>query len=352
MNREKSFNILRTAVAMLAAILVAFVIIILISDQPVQSILIFLLQPFSSGRYLGNIVETAIPLIFSGLSMAILFQTSLFNLGGEGVYFMAGIVGSIVAIWLKLPIVIFPLLCLAAGAGTGILVMLVPGVLRAKFSANEMVTSLMMNNICYGVGCYVLNNMMRDPAVSTLVSYKYRSAAMLPTIIKGTRVHAGILIAILCAILVYLFLYKTKWGLQVRATGANAKFAKYSGMNVTKVIILVHVIAGAVAGCGGIVECLGLHKRFEWTALPGYGFDGAMIAMLANNNPLGVIGAATFVAYLRVGADLVNRFADVPTEMISILQTIIILLISAEKFLHKYKQKWIEKDVQIGEVTK
>lgn len=263
---------------------------------------------------------------------------------------MAGIVGSIAAIWLKLPIFIFPLLCLMVGAGTGILVMLVPGVLRAKFSANEMVTSLMMNNICYGVGCYVLNNMMRDPAVSTLVSYKYRSAAMLPVIIKGTRVHVGILIAILCAVLVYLFLYKTKWGLQVRATGANAKFAKYSGMNVTKVIIMVHVIAGAVAGCGGIVECLGLHKRFEWTALPGYGFDGAMIAMLANNNPLGVIGAATFVAYLRVGADLVNRFADVPTEMISILQTIIILLISAEKFLHKYKQKWIEKDVQIGEV--
>ena len=113
---------------------------------------------------------------------------------------------------------------------------------------------------------------------------------------------------------------------------------------------MVHVIAGAVAGCGGIVECLGLHKRFEWTALPGYGFDGAMIAMLANNNPLGVIGAAAFVAYLRVGADLVSRFADVPTEMVSILQTLIILLISAEKFLHKYKQRWMEKDIQIKEV--
>lgn len=90
MNRERSFNILRTATAMLAAILVAFIIIILISDQPVQSILIFLLQPFSSGRYIGNIAETAIPLIFSGLSMAVLFQAGLFNLGGEGVYFMAG----------------------------------------------------------------------------------------------------------------------------------------------------------------------------------------------------------------------------------------------------------------------
>lgn len=350
MNREKTFNILRTAVAMLAAILVAFLIIILVSDKPVESIFIFLMQPFSSGRYVGNIVETAIPLIFSGLSMAILFQAGLFNLGGEGVFFMAGIVGSIAAIWLKLPIFIFPLVCLAVGAGTGILVMLVPGALRAKFNANEMVTSLMMNNICYGVGCYILNNMMRDTAVSSLVSYKYRSAALLPTIVSGTRVHVGILIALLCAALVYVFLYKTKWGLQVRATGANAKFAKYSGMNVMKVILLVHVIAGAVAGCGGIVECLGLHKRFEWTALPGYGFDGAMIAMLANNNPLGVIGAAAFVAYLRVGADLVSRFADVPTEMVSILQTLIILLISAEKFLHKYKQRWMEKDIQIKEV--
>ena len=104
MSREKSFNILRTAVAMLAAILVAFVIIILISDQPVKSILIFLLQPFSSKRYLGNIVETAIPLIFSGLSMAILFQTSLFNLGGEGVYFMAGIAGSIAANPWQIPV--------------------------------------------------------------------------------------------------------------------------------------------------------------------------------------------------------------------------------------------------------
>ncbi len=118
------------------------------------------------------------------------------------------------------------------------------------------------------------------------------------------------MIAILCVVIIYIFLYKTKGGYEVRATGSNLRFAKYSGIRVTKVIILVHVIAGAVAGCGGIVECLGLHKRFEWTSLPGYGFDGAMIAMLANNNPFGVVGAALFVGYLRVGADLVNRFAE------------------------------------------
>ena len=307
MSRERSFTIIRTAVAMLVAILVAFVIIVLVSDQPVESIKIFLLRPFSTKRYLGNIVETAVPLIFSGLAMAIMFKASLFNLGGEGIFFIAGITGSIVAIWPQLPPVVFPIVCIVAGAITGIIVMLVPGVLKAKYGASEMVTSLMMNNILLGVGLYLLNNMMRDPTVASLVSYQYRSNALLRNIISGTRVHVGFLIALACAYAVYVFMFKSKWGYEIRMVGNNGKFASYSGINVTKVIIIVHVVAGAIAGMGGIIECLGMHRRFEWTALPGYGFDGAMIAMLAGNHPIGVIGAAFFVSYLRVGADLVNR---------------------------------------------
>ena len=196
------------------------------------------------------------------------------------------------------------------------------------------------------MGMYLLNNMMRDPSVASLVSYKYRTNAMLGTIIPGTRVHAGFLIALVCAFAVYVFMFKSKWGYEIRMVGNNGKFASYSGINVTKVIIIVHLAAGAIAGMGGIIECLGMHKRFEWTALPGYGFDGAMIAMLAGNHPIGVIGAAFFVSYLRIGADLVNRTSDIPTEMISILQSIIILLISAERFLYKYKQNWIEKEAK------
>ncbi|HIZ80026.1 MAG TPA: ABC transporter permease [Candidatus Lachnoclostridium stercorigallinarum] len=346
MSRERSFNIIRTAVAMLVAILVAFVIIVLVSDQPVESIKIFLLRPFSTKRYLGNIVETAVPLIFSGLAMAIMFRANLFNLGGEGIFFIAGITGSIAAIWPQLPPIVFPIVCIMAGALTGILVMLIPGVLKAKYGASEMVTSLMMNNILLGVGLYLLNNMMRDPQVASLVSYQYRSNALLGNIIPGTRVHVGFLIALACAFAAYVFLFKSKWGYEIRMVGNNGRFASYSGINVTKVIIIVHVVAGAIAGMGGIIECLGMHRRFEWTALPGYGFDGAMIAMLAGNHPIGVIGAAFFVSYLRVGADLVNRASDVPTEMIAILQSIIILLISAERFLHKYKQNWIEKEAK------
>lgn len=346
MSRERSFNIIRTIVSMLVAILVAFVIILLVSDQPVESIRIFLLAPFSTKRYLGNIVETAVPLIFSGLAMAVMFKANLFNMGCEGVFFIAGIAGSFVAIWLKLPPVVFPILSILAGAAAGVAVMLVPGVLKAKYGASELVTSLMMNNILQGVGLYLLNNVMRDPTVASLVSYKYRTNAMLTNIVPGTRIHSGFLIALVCVAAVYLFLFKSKWGYEIRMTGDNAKFAKSSGINVTKVIIIVHMAAGMLAGAGGIIECIGMHKRFEWTALPGYGFDGAMIAMLAGNNPIGVVGAAFFVSYLRIGADLVNRSSDIPTEMIAILQSIIILLISAERFLHKYKQNWIEKEAK------
>lgn len=343
MSRERSFNMIRTVVSMLVAILVAFVIILIVSDQPVESIKVFLVMPFSSGSYLGNIVETAVPLIFSGLAMAVMFKANLFNLGGEGIFFIAGAVGSFVAIWPKFPSVLAPLAAIVVGTFTGMVVMMVPGGLKAKYGANEMVTSLMMNNILLGVGLYLLNNVLRDPGMASLVSYKYRKKALLANIVPGTRIHAGFLIAIACAVLVYFFMYKSKWGYEIRMTGNNAKFASYSGINVAKVILIVHMVAGAIAGAGGIIECIGLHKRFEWTALPGYGFDGAMIAMLAGNNPLGVIGAAFFVSYLRVGADLVNRSSDIPTEMIAILQSIIILLISAERFLHKYKQRWIEK---------
>ena len=129
-------------------------------------------------------------------------------------------------------------------------------------------------------------------------------------------------------------------------TGLNAEFAKYSGINTFKVIMIAHLLSGVIAGMGGAIETIGMHKRFEWTMLPGYGFDGALVAMLARNNPIAVIGAALFLAYIRVGADLVARLSDVPAEMIGILQGVIILFISAERFLAHYKQKMILKEAK------
>ncbi len=346
MNRERSFGILRTVVALLIAFAAAFLIIALVSETPLESIRIFAVGPFTQGRYLGNIVEHAIPLIFSGLAMSVLFQTSLFNMGAEGIFYISGALISLLAIFVPMPVGIHPLAVILMGACVGVLVMLIPGFLRAKLNASELVTSLMLNNILFGVGMYLLSQVLRDPHVGSQMSYKFLETALLPRIVPGTRIHFGLVIALVCVALVYLFLYKTKWGYEIRMTGINTHFANYSGINTFKAILVAHVVAGALAGVGGAVETIGIHQRFEWMALPGYGFDGAMIAMLAGNHPVGVVGSALFVAYLRIGADMVSRLSDVPTEMVAILQCIILLLVSAEKFLSRYRQKWIEKGVK------
>lgn len=348
MNREKSFQILRTAVSLLIALMMAYLIIALISTTPLESIRIFTFGPFDSVRHMGNIVEAAIPLIFAGLAMSVVFQANLFNLGGEGAFYISGAVVSMVAIYLNLPPVIHPLVVILLGGVIGAIVIGIPGFLRAKFNASELVTSLMLNNILLGVGLWILTNFMRDPATGNQISYKFAPTAMLSRIIPNTRIHSGLIIAIVCVVFTYFFLYRTKWGYEIRMTGLNSDYARYSGINTSKVIIMAHLVAGTLAGIGGAVETIGMHQRFEWTALPGYGFDGAMIAMLGGNNPIGVVMASLFVAYLRVGADMVARLSDVPTEMVAILQALIILLVSAERFLQRYRQKWIEKGVNHG----
>lgn len=345
MNKERSFNIMRTIASMAIAVIVAIILIILVSDDPSKSIRLFFIGPFTKSRYIGNIIEAAVPLVFSGLAMSVVFQANLINMGAEGIFFFSGAIISMIAIWAPLPFGVHQGTIIIAGALVGAVVMLIIGLLKAKFGASELVSSLMMNNVLLGVGSYIMSKYMQDPMASQ-GSYPYAKTALLGSIIPGTRIHAGLIIALICAALVYLFIYRTKWGYEIRMVGQNKRFAEYSGINVMKVIIVAHIVSGLISGMGGAIESISMHKRFEWSALPGYGFDGALIAMLANNNPIGVIFSALFVAYLRIGADMVARLSDVPTELVIILQSLIILLISAERFLHSYKQRWIERGIE------
>lgn len=345
MNRETVFNMMRTIVSMMIAMVVAFVVIIIVSKTPLESLRLFVIGPFSKLRYIGNIVAAAIPLIFSGLAMSVVFQAQQFNLGAEGIFYFAGIVISAIAIWAPLPSGIHQVVIIMVGAAVGILVMLIPGVLKAKFGASELVSSLMMNSILFGVGSFIMSKVLQDPMASN-GSYKYAETALMPIIIPGTKIHAGLIVALLCVAFTFIFLYKTKWGYEIRMVGKNQRFAKYSGIHVVKVIIVAHIVSGFLAGAGGAAECISMHSRFEWTSLPGYGFNGALIAMLANNNPISVIFSALFVAYLNIGADIVARRSDVPTEMVIILQSLIILLIASERFLYSFKQRWIERGIE------
>jgi len=347
MFRASQFEKIRTVAVILISLLLTFLIIAIISKDPVGTIMIFLFEPINSVAHIGNVIEMSIPLMFTGLSVVLLFRTNLFNLGAEGLFYFSGIVASTIAIHATLSSWLHPGVAIFAGAVTGALLSAIPGYFKAKWNVNELVSSLMFNSILFGVGLYLLNYKLRDTQAFINASYKFQKTALLDNIIPGTRIHTGLILALLCIFAVHYYMYKTKWGYELRMTGSNRAFAEYSGINTTKVIITVHLIAGFLAGMGGSVEVLGMYSRFQWTSLPGYGMDGALVALLAKNNPLSVIGASLFLAYIRIGADLMARMSDVPSEMISIVQAVIILLISAEQFLKFWKTRMLLKEAGI-----
>lgn len=346
MKAEKLNELMRTLAAVLISLVIAFGVILLVSNQPMETMKVLLFGPLQSTRYLGNVIELAIPLAFAGIATSILFKAELFNLGAEGIFYICGIVATVVALAVPGGHLLKGSLAIATASLTGMILNGIPGVLKAKWNANELVISLMFNSIFYGIGFFILNNYLRDPSLGEVASYKFSETKVLGRLIPGTRIHFGLLILLVVAVLAYLYMYKTKWGYGLRMTGLNGKYANYIGVKTPMVIITAHLIAGFIAGMGGAVEILGMYTRFRWAALPGLGLDGALVALLGKNHPLKALLAAVFLAYMRIGADLMARLADVPSEMVSIIQAVIILLISAERFLHGWRQRQLLKEVE------
>lgn len=343
---ENQFEVLRTFMAIMVAIVLALGLISLVSENPFEAMNQFLIGPFMSVRSIGNIIELTIPLIFTGLAVCIMFQGNQFNMAAEGAFFIGGLASSYIATRIALPVGIHPIFGLLFGAVVGAIVCGIPAVLKVKWGANEVVSSLMLNYIMLFFGSYILNYFLLDPGAGYPATDKFIKTAKLGVIIPGTRVHAGLIIAIIMIILSYLFIYRTRWGYAIRMTGQNENFAKYSGISVGATIILAQIVGGAIAGMGGATEVLGMYKRFSWVTLPGYGFDGIIIAILARNNPVYVPLAAVFLAYLRIGADIMARRTDVAPELVGIVQAMIILLVAAKMLLDRYKHQKIVKNSQ------
>lgn len=176
------------------------------------------------------------------------------------------------------------------------------------------------------------------------VTQRFPNGSRLSVIIPGSRIHTGLLIAVCVVFLAWLLLYRSRWGYAIRMTGQNPVFAKYSGINVGFVIILSQVLGGLIGGVGGAIEVLGMYPRFSWVALTGFGWDGVTIAIFAKNNPAYVPLAALFLAYLRRGAYLMSVKTDVQSDLVGVIEAIMVLLLLAEQFLSTYKQKMVYQE--------
>ncbi len=345
MNKKKfnlginSFDAIRTLVAILIALFISAVIILLTSETPFLAIKNFLFGPFQRFKYFSNVLEMMIPLTFTGLGLSIIYASRNFSLIADGCFYMGAVVASFVAINVAAPLGIHPIIAMIVAGIVGGFIGMLPGIIKIKWKANELVTSLMFNYIFYFTGLYIVNYFLRDPAASVFASYKFQKTFKMGRLIQGTRLHYGFIIAIIAIIIAYIYLYKTKWGYEIRTVGNNINFAKYSGINTSKVIISSQFFAGVIIGIGGAVEMSGMYRRFLWDVPPSYAWDGVIVALLSRNNPKYVPFAAFFLSYLRIGADMMSRRSDVANEIISIIQAVMIILISAERFLAFYKQK-------------
>ena len=226
------------------------------------------------------------------------------------------------------------------------LTMLIPALLKTKLGASEMVSSLMLNYILLQLGVYILSYHLADRTQGATMSHKFLDTAIIPTLVPKTNLSWGIVIALVATVLVSIFMYRTRWGYAIRMIGINQSFSKYSGMKVAATVVMCQVVGGMLAGMGGAVEILGYYDRFKWRQLPGYGWDGITIAILAKNNPIFIPLAAFFMAYLRRGCDLMQLNTDVPAEMLSIIQAVIFLFFAAEQFLSKYRHKLVVRDAK------
>ncbi len=346
-NIEKRFSFLRTALSVLIALVIAFLLILTVSEDPVNDMITFLIGPLTSVSRISTIVEKLIPLLFTGTAVCLMFSAGQINLSAEGAFFAGAIASTAIAMIKGIPIGIHFVLCFLAGGLAGAIISGLPGIMHVKFKVMTVVSSLMLNYVALFLGLYVLLNIYRDPTAGFEASYPFAESAKLPIIIPNTDIHLGLIIGIAVVIFGSVLLHKTTFGYGIRTIGQNQKFAFYSGIPVGKTIILTQVIAGFLAGAGGSVEILGLYNRLAYSGFTGHGWDGIMIAVVARNNPKNVPFAVLFVAYIRTAADVLSRMSKVPNEVVDIIQAVIIVFIAAEAFLSQWEHRAIVKNSQL-----
>lgn len=343
---EKRFNIYRTAMAALVAVLFCFFLILLSSKVPEKDIATFLTAPLSSFNRFCTFLIKLSPLLFTSCATCILFSADTPNCSVETAFFMGSIAATAVGVVEGIPSAIhFPLMALVGIVGATV-VLLIPSLLNYLFNANILVTSLMLNYVCNYFGNYLVTGPMRDPTAGYEASYRLATTARLPKFINqgAAQVHIGLLIGFVVVIIAWFLLYKSKFGYESRTVGTNKDFARFSGINIRNIIISGSVVAGIITGLGSACEISGFYDRLRWQTSPGYGWDAVMIATLARNNPALVIPASMFVAYIRTSADILNISSVVPPEVVEIAQQVVIVLIAAKGLLSGVEKKTIVKN--------
>ncbi len=320
-------------IAILISFIIGAVIMLATGNNPVSAYAALVQGAVGSPTALGRTLLNATPLIFTGLAVAVAFRAGLFNIGGEGQFY----IGAITAAWIGVALgSLGPLggvLVLLACIVTGFLWGAIPGFLKAYFGAHEVITTIMLNFVGILLATYLALNPLRSeglvPGTATI-----DPAARIPFIGLGLgRANYGFFLALLAAVVFYLLLWRTQRGFQIRAVGLSPGAASYAGMGIGVNTVLALAIGGAFAALGGGVEVLGVYGKMSIPFVTGLGFTGIGVALLGRNHPIGVVLGALLFGGLNSGAQEMQFATDVPLQLASVLSAIILLLVTATKLV-------------------
>jgi ABC-type uncharacterized transport system permease subunit len=303
----------------------------------------------SLAPFFGSLTQS-VPFIYAGLAVALGFRGGLFNIGAEGQLFMGATFGAFAGYAITgLPAIIHIPLALLAGVLGGAVWGFVPGFLKARTGAHEVITTIMMNYIAFRLNEYLLRGPMQRPNSFNPISPFIQKSAELPRFFpEPIRFHLGFFIALGVAWLVYWFLFKTKWGFDLRTVGASPNAAKYAGMRIAVVMVLTMSLSGGLAGLAGANEVLGVNHNLALAFSAGYGFDSIALALLGKSHPLGVVLASLLFGTLQNGAINMQTQAGIPIDIIRVMQAMILAFIAAPAIIRTIYRLRVPEEAEEG----
>lgn len=349
---DRSARIRRILVPLFSVILglvIGAIIMLAFGYQPVAAYRSMLVASLGTQRSVGETLRQATPLIFTALGFSVANSAGFFNIGLSG----QALCGWVASIWMALafpdlPKVVLLPLCVIAGALAGAVCAAIPGFLRAYFGTSEVIVTIMMNYIVLYLSTYILHEVMPASYRSSLDSSNRitESASLkiqsLTEFFGGSRVNAGLLLALIGLVAVWFIMKKTTLGYEIRAVGLSPTAAEYAGMSSKRTIILSMVVSGTLAGLGGVVEGLGTYQNFfvQTTSL-AIGFDGMAVSLLGNGSSIGILLSALLFSVLKIGGLGMQTGAGVPFEIVNVSIALIIFFVGISFIMHVLLAKLI-----------
>lgn len=341
-------GVLSPLVAILLAFLVGALLMKVAGNNPIEAYTSLFKGAFGSNHRIAETIVRAIPLIILALGISIAFKAQIWNIGGDGQFVVGAIFAVFVALNFPLSnMMLLPLTFIAAFIG-GACWGGIAGFFKAKFNANEVITTLMLNYIALYLLEWLVKGPMMDPNGHGFPQTELINEGLrLPILLQGTRLHLGLFVAIVLVIGVYMF-WRSTLGFKTEVVGQSREVAQYSGIQVNKIIIITMFISAGLAGLAGWTEVFGVHYRLLENVSGGFGNLAIVVALLADLNPLGIVVSGFFFAALVTGGNTMQRMEGVPFALVDVIQGLAIIFVISRVVYRRWRDSGARTNIDNG----